>query len=98
MLGTRGASKHYARRLYRPRRASPAGASLRPHSELKRRQPGITNATRVGTDNWLPISAGRTGFVFWWWHTQNKLRTSLVFEDPDPSLNEKRFAWFLARR
>lgn len=67
--------------------------------ELKRRRPGITTARRVSTDNWLQLSAGRTGFAFWWWHTKEPLlRTCLVFEDADPAVNEARFAWFLGRR
>ena len=67
--------------------------------ELKRRQPGVTNATRVGTGNWFVIGAGRAGVSFWWWLPKGSgLRVCLVFEDPDPAVNDALFGWFHERR
>jgi hypothetical protein len=57
--------------------------------ELKTRRPGITNASRVGLNNWFSLSAGRTGFVYSWIFTGDRqFRTELYIDTGDAEANE----------
>lgn len=58
-------------------------------AKLKDLRPGITNATRVGVNNWFSFSGGRTGFTFSWVFTgDGKLRTELYVDAGDAATNE----------
>lgn len=66
--------------------------------ELKTQRPGITNARRVGLDNWLSLAAGRTGFSYSWVFTGDKrFRTELYIDAGDAATNNG-YLRALARR
>lgn len=57
-------------------------------TELKARKPGITNATRVGLNNWFSFAAGRSGFIYSWSFTGNRtFRAELYIDAGDAETN-----------
>ncbi len=67
--------------------------------ELKARRPGITNASRVGLNNWFSFSAGRTGFGYSWVFTGDRqFRTELYIDAGDAATNEGYLRALAARR
>jgi hypothetical protein len=82
-------------------------ATRRPSSELGTRyqrlfqnvlerfkalRPGVTSRARVGPENWLDFSAGRSGFLFTWSTAQNKyFRIELYIDVGDQSRNKQLF-------
>lgn len=83
------------------------GAARRPSSELGTRyhrlfrnvldrfkalRPDVTSRARVGPENWLDFSAGRSGFLFTWSTAQNKyFRVELYIDVGDQSQNKRLF-------
>lgn len=55
-------------------------------------RPGVTARARVGLDNWLDFSAGRSGFLFSWSTAQNKyFRVELYIDVGDQASNKALF-------
>ena len=68
-------------------------------ADLKARRPGVTNATRVGLNNWFSFAAGRTGFSYSWVFTgDGQLRTELYIDTGDGEANKGMFRALAARR
>lgn len=61
-------------------------------------RPGTTARSKVGTDNWLDFSAGRSGFLFSWSMARNKyFRVELYIDVEDQSKNKQYFDRLRAR-
>jgi hypothetical protein len=68
-------------------------------AELKAQKPGITNASRVGFNNWFSFAAGRTGFGYSWVFTGDRtFRTELYIDAGDAATNEGYLAALAKRR
>lgn len=59
--------------------------------EFKKARPGVTSASRVGTNNWFSMSAGRSGLVFSWSFSLQGLRTELYIDTGDGVQNKALF-------
>jgi hypothetical protein len=59
---------------------------------FKEARPGITNASRVGPQNWFNFAAGRAGFAFGWsMISGGQLRAELFIDVGDKELNKRFF-------
>ncbi len=66
---------------------------------LKAKQPGLTNATRVGYENWFTVPSGRTGPYFAWvFAGDGRFRTELYIDFGDHDANTDAFAKLQADR
>ncbi len=59
---------------------------------LKERHPGITQASKASTNNWMSFSAGRTGFSYGWvLPKEPTLRVELYIDTGNEALNKAHF-------
>jgi hypothetical protein len=65
----------------------------------KMARPGVTNASRVGPQNWLSFSAGRSGFSFnWSFPSGGRFSSELYIDAGDQAMNKGYFDLLLAQK
>lgn len=66
---------------------------------LKKRRPGITQASKTWVKSSWNFGAGREGFTFGWsFDQEGRLRTDLYFDTGDAKKNKRIFDWFYHQR
>lgn len=58
---------------------------------LQGQRPGWSRATRAPVDSWFSMTTGTMGATYYTAFTRRGLSSQLVFEDPDPEVNQTRF-------
>ena len=65
---------------------------------FKQVRPGVTSASRVGTNNWFTMSAGRSGIALNWSFSRQGLSVELYIDTGDVASNKGLFDALHARR